>query len=206
MTLRKRFEAAGDAVIAFDGSTQDVFEPYRDIAESLPVTLASKLGDQPELRAVATALMVAGTFADSDRMVRVGARMIIAHEAATAIKDRLKLNIDRTRPRSKSGGSASKPKKGEHKAKELSSFPSGHSAGAIAAARAFAREYPDHGTAVTVAAAVIAALQIPRLAHYPSDVVAGLAIGIAAEAATNAAWNAADMDHRSRSIAADREI
>ncbi len=47
------------------------------------------------------------------------------------------------------------------------------------------------------AAALVAAAQVPRCAHYPTDVIAGAAIGLAAEAATNAAWNAADMDGRS---------
>jgi membrane-associated phospholipid phosphatase len=36
-----------------------------------------------------------------------------------------------------------------------------------------------------------------RRAHYPTDVVAGIALGLAAEALTAAAWDAADMDERS---------
>jgi membrane-associated phospholipid phosphatase len=47
------------------------------------------------------------------------------------------------------------------------------------------------------AAAFIAASQVPRCAHYPSDVVVGVLVGLAAEAATSTAWNAAEMDQRS---------
>ena len=48
-------------------------------------------------------------------------------------------------------------------------------------------------------AGVVAASQVPRRAHYPTDVVAGVAIGLAAEALTNVVWSAADMERRSES-------
>ena len=124
-------------------------------------------------------------------------RMLIAHEAATVVKDMFKTNIDRTRPRSAKKKDAKKPKKGDHTAKEKTSFPSGHSAGAIAAARAFSREYPEHGTAAIGAAVLIAASQVARCAHYPTDVAAGMLMGLAVEGATSVAWNAAEMDQRS---------
>lgn len=162
----------------------------------------SKLGDQPELRLIAGGLILAGTFAGSDRMVRAGARMIIAHEAATAVKNLVKTEIDRTRPRSAGSRKEKTPKKGNHHAKEETSFPSGHSAGAMAAARAFSREFPEYGAVAIGAASVVAASQIVRGAHYPTDVAAGVAIGLAAEAATNAGWKAAGMDRRSTGGAA----
>jgi membrane-associated phospholipid phosphatase len=124
--------------------------------------------------------------------------MMIAHEAATLAKHSIKTNVDRARPRSANGRDEKKARKGKHKTKELSSFPSGHSAGAIAAARAFSREYPEYGLAAVGAATLVAVLQVPRCAHYPTDVAAGLAIGVAAEAATNTAWDAAKIDDRSR--------
>ena len=74
-----------------------------------------------------------------------------------------------------------KPKKGKHTSKELTSFPSGHSAGSIAVARAFAREFPEYGAAAVGAATLVALLQIPRCAHYPTDGAAGLAIGLLSE-------------------------
>ena len=161
--------------------------------------VVSKIGDQPELRTLSAALMALGTFGGNDRLVRAGARMMIAHEAATVAKGLLKTNVDRTRPRSANGRDEKKPRKGKHKAKELSSFPSGHSAGGIAAARAFSREFPEYGPAAIGAALLVALLQVPRCAHYPTDVAAGLLIGLASEAVIDVGWEATGMDQRSAS-------
>lgn len=198
MMLRNAIEEAEERLIALDEGSQELFEPYAELFQVPAVDLASKLGDQPQLRTIAGLVLAAGVALDDDRMVRAGARMMIAHEGATAIKSVLKHRVDRTRPRSAEDRDDKKPRKGDSRAKELSSFPSGHSAGAIAVARAFSREYPEYGGAALAAAGVIAALQVPRSAHYLSDVVAGLMIGIGAEAASNAVWNLTGMDDRSR--------
>ena len=197
MKLKKRIRLAEERVLDLDHRTHETCKKFAGSRPIQALDVLSKLGDQPELRMIAGTLLAAGIFAESNRLVRAGARMVIAHEAATAAKDAFKTKIDRKRPRSANGRDEKKPRKGNHTAKEMTSFPSGHSAGAIAAARAFAREYPEYGAAAIGAASMIALLQIPRCAHYPSDVAAGLGIGLAAEAAVNAAWQAASMDRRS---------
>ena len=70
----------------------------------------------------------------------------------------------------------------------FSSFPSGHTADAVSAARAVARVYPGAGMPAYGAAASVAVIQIPRCAHYPSDIAAGALIGLAAEAAVDRLW------------------
>src|SRR5947208_816742 len=190
-------EEAEEWLIGLDDRAHTLFEPYTDTPPVRALDLLSKLGDQPQLRLIAGGLIVAGTFAGNARLVRAGARMIIAHEAATLGKDLVKTEIDRTRPRSATGRDEKKPKPGNHRGKEQTSFPSGHSAGAIAAARAFSREFPEHGAAAIGTAALIAASQVPRCAHYPTDVAAGLVIGLLVEAVTNVAWDDAGMDKRS---------
>jgi membrane-associated phospholipid phosphatase len=45
--------------------------------------------------------------------------------------------------------------------------------------------YPQARTVAYGAAAAIALVQIPRGAHYPTDVAAGALVGVAAEAAVN---------------------
>lgn len=145
--IRKQLKKTGEFLLTIDDQTHELFDPYRDSPPVRGLDLFSKLGDQPELRLIASALIVAGTFVANDRLVRAGARMILAHEAATFAKDSIKTNIDRTRPRSADDRHEKKPKKGGHTGKEKTSFPSGHSAGAIAAARAFSREYPEYGAA-----------------------------------------------------------
>jgi membrane-associated phospholipid phosphatase len=193
----KPLQTAATKLVSFDDQARKVFEPYSGAPPMRALDLLSKIGDQPQLRLIAGGLIIAGTFLNKDRLVRAGARMLIAHEAATVVKDAVKTNIDRRRPRSAGTNGAKKPKKGNHTGKEQTSFPSGHSAGAIAAARAFSREFPEYGIAAVGLAGSIAACQIVRSAHYPTDVAAGVTIGLASETLTNAMWNAAHMDERS---------
>ncbi|YCK36501.1 phosphatase PAP2 family protein [Actinomadura sp. ATCC 39365] len=62
-----------------------------------------------------------------------------------------------------------------------SSLPSGHSASAVAFAVAVARDAPlPVATSVTLLAAAVAASRVYVGAHYPGDVLAGIAVGAAA--------------------------
>lgn len=191
MKLRKFMRESAEAALELDGRVQEIFKPYAGTRAVEALHPLSKLGDQPQLRTLSGALIVAGILARSHRLVRAGCRMIIAHEAATFAKDMIKVEVDRTRPRSAEDPQDKKPRKGNHTSKELSSFPSGHSAGSIAVARAFSREFPEYGPAAIGAAVLIALLQIPRCAHYPTDVAAGLGIGLAAEKASDGLWRLA---------------
>ena len=186
----KVIREAGAAALRFDEQAEELFEPYADTLIVKALHPLSKLGDQPALRMLSVALIAVGIFRRDDRMTRAGSRMIIAHETATFAKDMIKTEVDRTRPRTAERTEERKPRKGKDTAKEKTSFPSGHSAGAIAAARAFSREYPDYAPAALGVATVIALLQIPRCAHYPTDVAAGLAIGLLAEKVTDLSWTA----------------
>lgn len=189
MKSRDILRQLGDSALELDHRSQQLFEPLAKGPPAKALHRISKLGDQPALRAISALLVGAGIAMRDHRLTRAGCRMIIAHEAATFAKDMIKTEIDRTRPRSADRAREKKPKKGKHTAKEMTSFPSGHSAGAIAAARAFAREYPEHGAAAMSAATFVALLQIVRCAHYPTDVAAGLALGLASESASNALWD-----------------
>jgi membrane-associated phospholipid phosphatase len=142
----------------------------------------SDIADQPQMRVLCGSLIAWGMLAGNRRLARAGTRMLLAHEAATAVKSFVKHRVDRTRPRSLSDGEAPLIRSGGSRDKEKTSFPSGHSAGAAATARAFAREFPEHSAAVYAGAGLVALAQIPRCAHYPTDVGAGLALGVAAEA------------------------
>jgi len=171
-----------------DKAAVDAAEPYRKSAAVRAVSWASELGDQPQMLALSAGLLALGLVRRDGRMARAGARMIAAHLLATKAKSLIKHRIDRTRPRSTGNGKDHKPRPGRNRAKEETSFPSGHSAGAAAVARAFARDYPEHGGAALAAAGFIALAQIPRRAHYPTDVAAGVAIGLAAEKAVDATF------------------
>jgi undecaprenyl-diphosphatase len=61
-----------------------------------------------------------------------------------------------------------------------SSFPSGHTAAAAAFTAAVWPTWPVAGMACAVPAAMVAVERVQSGAHYPSDVVAGAVIGLAA--------------------------
>jgi undecaprenyl-diphosphatase len=165
-----------------DAAATAAVQPYRETAPIRALSYFSKLGDQPPLRALCGAVIAAGLVARNQRLVRAGARALASHTVATLLKDMVKARVDRTRPRT-NGSTKPKIKPGTSTAKEETSFPSGHSAGAAAVASAFARDYPEYRTPAYAAAGLIALAQVPRCSHYPSDVGVGIAIGIASDAA-----------------------
>ncbi|MGY1584656.1 phosphatase PAP2 family protein [Streptomyces sp. MN13] len=61
---------------------------------------------------------------------------------------------------------------------DSSSFPSGHTAAALAFTAAVAPTCPAAGAACAIPAAMVALERVQSGAHYPSDVVAGAAIGL----------------------------
>ena len=157
-------------------------------AGSVPETIAAtigKLGDQPELRTLSAMVIAGGLLGANRRLLRTGVRMLLAHELATLAKDLVKERIDRTRPHTAKSGREQTVKPGQHTAKAKTSFPSGHSAGSVAVARAFGREYPQLQAPALAAAAIVGGLQVPRLAHYPTDVAAGMILGAVSEAIAN---------------------
>ncbi|WP_445515845.1 bifunctional phosphatase PAP2/diacylglycerol kinase family protein [Streptomyces sp. NEAU-174] len=69
-----------------------------------------------------------------------------------------------------------------------SSFPSGHSASAAAFATGVALESSRYGLLVAPLAAAVAASRVYVGVHYPSDVLAGIALGAGAAALTCRYW------------------
>ncbi|MGW5770468.1 phosphatase PAP2 family protein [Streptomyces longwoodensis] len=62
---------------------------------------------------------------------------------------------------------------------DSSSFPSGHTAAALAFTAAVAPVWPSAGALCAAPAAAVAVERVQSGAHYPSDVVGGAAIGLA---------------------------
>jgi len=181
---------AGKPLLEFDRKASELFRPYKDTTPVKTLAWFGQAGDQLQLRVLCGGVVALGLLRRDPRMIEAGARMLVSHEAATLAKKAVKNRVDRWRPRA-AGGRSVKPRKGHSKAKELNSFPSGHSAGAMAVAQAAANAYPAHGAAIRAAGVSVGLVQVPTCAHYPSDVAAGLAIGSLTERLVGRLWRAA---------------
>lgn len=175
--LRAAQEGASP-VAKFDLAAAEFFNPVTD---TLPMKLFSTVGElanQSPLNAAGIAATLGGIAADNARLRNTGLRILAAHAVATGIKGILKGVVRRTRPWQAA-------EEGEHEleastegGKEYQSFPSGHTAGAVATARVVAKAYPEASIPAYGAAAFAAAIQVPEQGHYPTDVAAGVLIGL----------------------------
>ncbi|MDT8759135.1 phosphatase PAP2 family protein [Sphingomonas psychrotolerans] len=150
----------------------------------------SEAADQPPLIGASLAAIGAGAILRRPRLLRTGLRMLASELVATAIKGAVKHHINRTRPHKmlEDGRYAlDTDAKGSKDEGPWNSFPSGHTAGAMAVGRAVSREYPQAAQGAGVATALVALIQLPRGKHFVSDVIAGAVIGAVSEAVVDAA-------------------
>jgi membrane-associated phospholipid phosphatase len=164
-----------------DLAVVDALEPWLRKRWVKAVGAIGNIGDQPPLLALSAAIMLAGVVQRDTKLARTGGRMTLAHLLATAAKGVGKDHTDRTRPRQRLESGSYEMHGGHSEDPELRSFPSGHTAGAVALARSVAREYPDAAGTAYAGATAIGALQLPRRAHFPTDIVAGAVVGVVAE-------------------------
>ena len=147
---------------------------------------AAKLGDQEPLYAAAAVLVLLGFGLGHRRLVLAGLRIGTAVALSDALKSATKKLVARTRPRSLADDHAYKSELGGSDDKAHQSFPSGHVAATLAAARALYRVYPSTGA---LGMTVVVGLGLTRVAqgeHWPTDVAAGAFIGGASELASGA--------------------
>jgi len=192
MTARK-IKKAARRVTKAEAAVAEVSARRRDNAVVTTLSRLSEVGDQPQLRTISGGFIAAGLLVRRSDYLRAGVRMLLAHELATLIKNFMKARVDRTRPRAASNRRQSQARLGNRTEKAHTSFPSGHTAGAVAVAEAFGREFPEHRASARVTAAVVGLAQIPRCAHYPTDVGAGAVIGLVADAAVAKLWRAVEQ-------------
>jgi membrane-associated phospholipid phosphatase len=172
------------AETAFEDAELDLarrIEPLRDTPIAHWLHPVSKLADQPPMVGMAGLLLAAGLLARRPRIASAGARMLGSVLLATAAKHVIKHHVTRTRPHRLLDEGEYKRQAAEPDQKADQSFPSGHTADAVAAARAVSRAIPEAAVPAAAFAALAAVAQPLRAAHYPSDVAAGGAIGFLAE-------------------------
>jgi len=160
-------------------------EPARDHPAVRAAEPLSKLADQPPMLALSSAVLACGLLLRRPRVAEAGARMLASVALATAGKTLVKSLVRRTRPNVVLDQDRYDADLGGSGEKEEQSFPSGHTADAVAAARALARACPRTRFAAYGLAGAVGVLQPLRAKHYPSDVAAGAAIAVVAEAAVD---------------------
>ncbi|WP_062207921.1 phosphatase PAP2 family protein [Aureimonas sp. AU12] len=140
----------------------------------------SEIADQPQLAVVCGLTILAGLLRRDSRLAATGVRMLAAHGLATFAKGWIKDRVNRTRPGVAVEENRYEMRPGTSEDGRDRSFPSGHTAGAVAAAASLIPHYPAASVPAFGLAAAIAAIQVPRGHHYPGDLAAGLAIGLVA--------------------------
>jgi membrane-associated phospholipid phosphatase len=177
--------ASGTKVEKADVAVAETLGRGRHSTAVKVVGTLSDIADQLPALAVCGATLGAGLLFRRKDIAEAGAHMFGSVVLATAIKATFKSLISRARPRilideGRYGVELLGPGGGDWK-----SFPSGHTADAVAAARGLTRIFPELRGAAYTTAAAIALVQIPRAKHYPLDVAAGAVVGIIAELAVN---------------------
>lgn len=147
---------------------------------------ASEAADQPPLMLLGIGTIVVGAVLRRPAVLRNGVRILASEMLATAIKTGIKRSIDRTRPTKAIESGEHRFAPGTSDDHSQNSFPSGHTAGAVAVAGSIAQDVHKAIAPAYAVAAGVAAVQMPRGKHYILDTVAGAAIGFVAQKATSA--------------------
>ncbi|HRO15473.1 MAG TPA: phosphatase PAP2 family protein [Paracoccus sp. (in: a-proteobacteria)] len=167
----------------------------------------SEISDQEPAYALAAVALATGLLAGRPRLAEGGGRALLSIFLATRIKANIKAVVVRTRPHKLLDEGHYETGLNGPDESDYNSFPSGHTADAVAAARAIWRVAPEAAVPLTAAAAGIGLVQVPRARHHLADVIAGAVVGLVAEAAVDAIWHAARRlrDGRPASVRAGQD-
>ena len=182
-------EQAAKSVEKADRAVTHKAAAHRDTPIVKATGFLAEIGDQPQLVATSLGTVVIGLVARRPDMIRGGVRMFAAHAAATFVKSAIKSSIDRTRPEKAIEDGKARFEPGDSDDHAQTSFPSGHTAGAVAVARAVSRDIDGAGAPAALVTGVVAAAQPLNGKHYLSDVVVGAAVGWIAEALVSAVFD-----------------
>lgn len=138
--------------------------------------IGNRLGSGAALVGVSGVFILLGVILKQAPLRTTGVESLIAHAIAGLTAQALKHLIGRPRPRLTHGetiflaGPSFDP--------GLDSFPSGHAAASFAVATVLARRFPATSWLLYVMAVVVAVSRIVRGSHFPTDVLAGISLGI----------------------------
>jgi undecaprenyl-diphosphatase len=143
--------------------------------------VGNRLGSGVVLAAISGTLLMLGGIGGWVRLRQAGLQGLIAHAAAGLTVQALKHLIGRPRPRFlHASGFQLGPLWGPSLETGLDSFPSGHTAAALAVAIVMARRFPAAAKPFYAAAGFVAVTRILSGSHFPTDVLAGAMVGMLA--------------------------
>jgi membrane-associated phospholipid phosphatase len=143
--------------------------------------VGNRLGSGIVLVAISGTLLALGLARRSPTLRQAGWHSLLAHAAAGLTVQVLKHLIGRPRPRLlHAGGFQFGPLWGPSLETGLDSFPSGHTAASVAVAVVLARHFPAAAPLFYAAAGFVATTRIIAGSHFPTDVLAGVTIGLLA--------------------------
>ena len=154
----------------------------------------SEVSDQVPLSLVCGSVILGGALAGQDHVARTGMRMMAAHLLANSVKRLIKDRFRRTRPVEMIKRQSYRCEPGESQGGHETSFPSGHTAGAVAVAAVVARDLPQMAVPALGVAALVSGIQVPRGKHYPGDVAAGAVLGLLSALVVRMLWDRAARD------------
>ncbi|SDD60407.1 PAP2 superfamily protein [Paracoccus isoporae] len=164
---------------------------HRDHPLVRTIGALSEITDQPPAFTGAALAALAGLLLNRPKLAEAGLRSFAALGIATLVKGTIKSSVTRTRPFMLRDKGHYDTRVGGPDDGPWNSFPSGHTANAVAIARAVSRAYPDTAPGGVAFAAVVGGIQIPRGSHYPLDVAAGAVVGLLSEKVVAILWQRA---------------
>ena len=176
-------QSVPDTITAIEEADKSIAQDagrYRHHPVVTSLGLMSEVADQIPLSLVCGGVMTAGLISDRPQLIRTGARMMAAHVLANTVKRAIKNRFRRTRPGVILDGEDYVCEPGQTEGGHDTSFPSGHTAGAVAVAAIIASDIPKAAVPALVTASLIAGVQVPRAKHYPIDIAAGTLLGLSA--------------------------
>jgi membrane-associated phospholipid phosphatase len=180
---RKQVKKVAEAVEEIDLSVGAAAARIGRTRKARRFSWLAELADEPPLLVGSLVVAALGFARRDERQARAGARMLIALGLAVGAVKLCKRLVSRTRPRRLAETGEYDMHLGKPPGHEGMSFPSGHSAAAVAVARAVARDYPAIQAPSVGAAVSAAGLKVLKGDHFPTDILVGAGIGYLAEMA-----------------------
>lgn len=183
---------SNNSVEDLDAAVADVLVPHTERAAVKALGAVADLSDQEPLYAASAGVLLTAALLRDGPTWRTGTRILAAHLLATGLRGIAKQLVDRTRPEAAARRGDYVLRKGQRHESDFNSFPSGHTAGAVAVAMAVGRDNPGARLPALALATLAGVAQVIRSKHFVTDVLAGAAIGLVAEALVDGLINRAE--------------